>query len=257
MVNGENPHIGFDYYLDTIAGLHEALPDVHLKCYTASEIHHMTTLSGLSHEQVLRELAGGRARVAPGWRRRGLRRPRAAARRAGQGAPGHLVPRPRHRAPARDADPLHASLRPRRDLRGAHRAPAAAARPAGPDGRLPRVHPARLPSREHGLRAARLHLPDRRRRPEDARGVAPDARQHPEHQGVLDLADDADRAGRAALRRQRRPGHGRPRGDLPRRRRPHGHRGRGSTSSCGRCARPAGSGASGTRSTTSFGVWDA
>ena len=56
MVNGENPHVPFDYYRDTIAGLHEALPDVFLKCYTASEIHHMTTLSGLSHEEVLREL---------------------------------------------------------------------------------------------------------------------------------------------------------------------------------------------------------
>ena len=56
LVNGENPHVDFDYYLDTIRGLHEALPDVFLKCYTASEIHHMTTLSGLSHEEVLREL---------------------------------------------------------------------------------------------------------------------------------------------------------------------------------------------------------
>jgi aminodeoxyfutalosine synthase len=56
MVNGENPHVGFDFYLDTIRGFHEAMPDVFLKCYTASEIHHMTTLSGLSHEQVLREL---------------------------------------------------------------------------------------------------------------------------------------------------------------------------------------------------------
>jgi len=56
MVNGENPHVDFGFYLDTIAKLHEALPDVHLKCYTASEIHHMTTLSGLAHEQVLREL---------------------------------------------------------------------------------------------------------------------------------------------------------------------------------------------------------
>src|SRR4029077_11635779 len=46
----------FGYYRDTIAKLHEALPDVFLKCYTASEIHHMTTLSGLSHEEVLREL---------------------------------------------------------------------------------------------------------------------------------------------------------------------------------------------------------
>ena len=56
MVNGESPHVDFDFYLQTIGRLHEALPDVFLKCYTASEIHHMTTLSGLSHEQVLREL---------------------------------------------------------------------------------------------------------------------------------------------------------------------------------------------------------
>ena len=53
MVNGENPHVGFDFYVDTIRALHEAMPDVHLKCYTASEIHHMTKLSGLSHEEVL------------------------------------------------------------------------------------------------------------------------------------------------------------------------------------------------------------
>ncbi len=56
MVNGENPHVGFDFYVDTIRALRAALPDVHLKCYTASEIHHMTTLSGLTHEQVLLEL---------------------------------------------------------------------------------------------------------------------------------------------------------------------------------------------------------
>ncbi|HEX4521016.1 MAG TPA: aminofutalosine synthase MqnE [Gaiellaceae bacterium] len=56
MVNGENPHVDFDFYRDTIAKLHGALPDVFLKCYTASEIHHMTTLSGLSHEEVLQEL---------------------------------------------------------------------------------------------------------------------------------------------------------------------------------------------------------
>jgi 2-iminoacetate synthase ThiH len=38
MVNGESPHVDFDFYRDTIAALHDALPDVHLKCYTASEI---------------------------------------------------------------------------------------------------------------------------------------------------------------------------------------------------------------------------
>jgi aminodeoxyfutalosine synthase len=56
MVNGESPHVDFAWYVDTIGGLHEAMPDVHLKCYTASEIHHMKTLSGLTHEQVLQEL---------------------------------------------------------------------------------------------------------------------------------------------------------------------------------------------------------
>ena len=66
MVNGENPHVGFDFYVDTIRSLSKALPDVHLKCYTASEIHHMTTLSGLTHEEVLRELKDAGLGSLPG-----------------------------------------------------------------------------------------------------------------------------------------------------------------------------------------------
>jgi aminodeoxyfutalosine synthase len=66
MVNGENPHVGFDFYVDTIRALHDALPGVHLKCYTASEIHHMTVLSGLSHEEVLRELKDAGLGSLPG-----------------------------------------------------------------------------------------------------------------------------------------------------------------------------------------------
>jgi aminodeoxyfutalosine synthase len=66
MVNGENPHVGFDFYVDTTAKLHAALPDVALKLYTASEIHHMTTLSGLSHEEVLRELMAAGLGSLPG-----------------------------------------------------------------------------------------------------------------------------------------------------------------------------------------------
>jgi aminodeoxyfutalosine synthase len=66
MVNGENPHVGFDFYLDTTRALHEALPDVHLKLYTASEIHHMTTLSGLTHERVLTELKDAGLGSLPG-----------------------------------------------------------------------------------------------------------------------------------------------------------------------------------------------
>jgi aminodeoxyfutalosine synthase len=66
MVNGENPHVGFDFYLDTTRALHEAMPDVHLKLYTASEIHHMTKLSGLTHEEVLRELKAAGLGSLPG-----------------------------------------------------------------------------------------------------------------------------------------------------------------------------------------------
>jgi aminodeoxyfutalosine synthase len=66
MVNGENPHVDFDFYRGTIAALSDALPDVHLKCYTASEIHHMTTLSGLTHEEVLRELKAAGLGSLPG-----------------------------------------------------------------------------------------------------------------------------------------------------------------------------------------------
>ena len=58
------------------------MPYVHLELFTASEIHHMTTLSGLTHEEVLRELrdagpgslpGGGASRSSPiacgGWSR--------------------------------------------------------------------------------------------------------------------------------------------------------------------------------------------
>lgn len=66
MVNGESPHVDFAFYVDTVRALHEALPDVHLKLYTASEIHHMTTLSGLTHEEVLRELQAAGLGSLPG-----------------------------------------------------------------------------------------------------------------------------------------------------------------------------------------------
>jgi aminodeoxyfutalosine synthase len=66
MVGGESPHVDFDYYVEIVRHLHTAMPDVHLKLFTASEIHHMTTLSGLSHEDVLRELRAAGLGSLPG-----------------------------------------------------------------------------------------------------------------------------------------------------------------------------------------------
>jgi aminodeoxyfutalosine synthase len=66
MVGGESPHVDFAYYVEIVRSLKAALPDVHLKCFTASEIHHMTKLSGLSHEEVLRELLDAGLGSLPG-----------------------------------------------------------------------------------------------------------------------------------------------------------------------------------------------
>ena len=41
-------HLDLDYYLDLVRSLKSALPDVTLKCFTASEVHHITKLSGLT-----------------------------------------------------------------------------------------------------------------------------------------------------------------------------------------------------------------
>src|SRR4051812_27322366 len=65
-VNGESPHVDLDFYVDVLRQLRAALPDVHLKFYTASEVHHMATLSGLSHEEVLRELKDAGLGSMPG-----------------------------------------------------------------------------------------------------------------------------------------------------------------------------------------------
>jgi aminodeoxyfutalosine synthase len=66
MVGGENPHLDFSYYTDLTRALRIAMPDVHLKLFTASEIHHMTKLSGLTHEAVLKELIAAGLDTLPG-----------------------------------------------------------------------------------------------------------------------------------------------------------------------------------------------
>ena len=211
MVNGENPHVGFEFYVDAVRSLHEALPDVHLKLYTASEIHHMTTLSGLTHEQVLRELkAPGSARCPGGGAEIFADRVRKLV------APGKEHPDVWfhvHDTAHRLGIPTHCTmlyghvetyeeridhllrLRDQQDETGGFLAFIPLA-----------FHPENTVFERRGLRhttgaddlkmlaVSRLMLDN----------VA-------EHQGVLDHDGHAARGGRAPLRRQRRPGHGRAR----------------------------------------------
>jgi aminodeoxyfutalosine synthase len=65
-VNGENPHVDLEFYADVLRKLKAALPDVHLKFYTASEIHHMSRLEGCSHDEVLRVLKDAGLGSLPG-----------------------------------------------------------------------------------------------------------------------------------------------------------------------------------------------
>jgi aminodeoxyfutalosine synthase len=65
-VNGENPHVDLEFYADVLRKMKAALPDVHLKFYTASEIHHISKLEGCSHEEVLRVLKDAGLGSMPG-----------------------------------------------------------------------------------------------------------------------------------------------------------------------------------------------
>ena len=56
IVNGLHHDLGFDYYKDCLRGLKQIRPDIHLKAYTAVEIHYFAEKYGMSYRQVLEEL---------------------------------------------------------------------------------------------------------------------------------------------------------------------------------------------------------
>jgi aminodeoxyfutalosine synthase len=56
IVNGLHPTLPWKYYPRVLRALRDALPDVHLKAFTATEIHWFEKISGLPAEQILDEL---------------------------------------------------------------------------------------------------------------------------------------------------------------------------------------------------------
>ncbi|GIQ64842.1 hypothetical protein PACILC2_34100 [Paenibacillus cisolokensis] len=56
IVGGHNPHVPFQYYIDSLKALKERYPNVTLKAYTAAEIDFFARISGLSYREVLQEL---------------------------------------------------------------------------------------------------------------------------------------------------------------------------------------------------------
>ena len=56
IVGGLNPHVPFQYYVDSLKALRDKYPNITLKAYTAAEIDFFSRISGLSYREVLQEL---------------------------------------------------------------------------------------------------------------------------------------------------------------------------------------------------------
>ncbi len=66
VVNGLHPGLPFSYYEDLLRGFRRLKPDVHLKCFTAVEIHFFSELYKMSYEQVLGRLKDAGLDSLPG-----------------------------------------------------------------------------------------------------------------------------------------------------------------------------------------------
>src|SRR5262249_7634923 len=67
IVGGEHPDLTYEWHIEMIRRLTAEVPEVHLKCFTASEIRHLGRLGGgLSDTQVLQDLVGAGLGSMPG-----------------------------------------------------------------------------------------------------------------------------------------------------------------------------------------------
>src|SRR5580658_8272071 len=56
IVNGLHPGLPFSYYEELLAGFKRIKPDIHMKCFTAVEIHFFAQHYGMTHAEVLERL---------------------------------------------------------------------------------------------------------------------------------------------------------------------------------------------------------
>ncbi len=66
IVNGLNPDLPWTYYLELLSAIRAERPDVHIKAFTAVEIHYFAEKYGMSYERVLRELMAAGLGSLPG-----------------------------------------------------------------------------------------------------------------------------------------------------------------------------------------------
>ncbi len=66
IVNGLNPHLPFSYYTDLLRAIRARFPALHLKAFTAVEIHFFAQKFGFSYRQVLEQLIDAGLGSLPG-----------------------------------------------------------------------------------------------------------------------------------------------------------------------------------------------
>ena len=66
IVNGLNPDLTFDYYTDLLRAIRREFPTLHVKAFTAVEIHYFAEKYGMSYEEVLRALMAAGLGSLPG-----------------------------------------------------------------------------------------------------------------------------------------------------------------------------------------------
>lgn len=66
MVNGLHPGLPFEWYEELLRGFKQARPGIHLKCFTAVEIHYFAQKFSMTYEQVLQRLRAAGLDSMPG-----------------------------------------------------------------------------------------------------------------------------------------------------------------------------------------------
>ena len=66
IVNGLNPHLAFEYYENLLRMIRESFPELHIKAFTAVEIHYFAEKFGFSYETVLKKLIAAGLGSLPG-----------------------------------------------------------------------------------------------------------------------------------------------------------------------------------------------
>jgi aminodeoxyfutalosine synthase len=66
IVNGLHPDLPWSHYLEVVRRIRQGWPELHIKAYTAVEIHFFARHFGMSYEQVLRELLAAGLTTLPG-----------------------------------------------------------------------------------------------------------------------------------------------------------------------------------------------